>query len=70
MAWKDVCVRDSFQSFQDSSNSRKKDLKRVRTNTQVSDMRFLHIDTYNPIILDGNWIFPFSQLILGIYFHL
>ena len=26
--------------------------------------------TYNPIILDGNWIFPFSQLTLGIYFHL
>lgn len=29
-----------------------------------------HIFTYNPIILDGNWIFPFSQLTLGIYFHL
>ena len=29
-----------------------------------------YIDTYNPIILDGNWIFPFSQLTLGIYFHL
>ena len=27
-------------------------------------------NTYNPIILDGNWIFPFSQLTLGIYFHL
>ena len=30
----------------------------------------IHILTYNPIILDGNWIFPFSQLTLGIYFHL
>ena len=29
-----------------------------------------HKYTYNPIILDGNWIFPFSQLTLGIYFHL
>ena len=29
-----------------SSNSRRKDLKRVRTNTQVSDMRVLHIDTF------------------------
>lgn len=29
-----------------------------------------HYITYNPIILDGNWIFPFSQLTLGIYFHL
>ena len=32
-------------SFQDSSNSRRKDLKRVGTNTQVSDMRILHVDT-------------------------
>ena len=32
-------------SFQDSSNSRRKDLERVRTNTQVSDMRILHVDT-------------------------
>ena len=31
---------------------------------------YLHNITYNPIILDGNWIFPFSQLTLGIYFHL
>ena len=32
-------------SFQDSSNSRRKDLERVRTNTQVSDMRIWHVDT-------------------------
>ena len=31
---------------------------------------YSYLFTYNPIILDGNWIFPFSQLTLGIYFHL
>ena len=34
-----------------------------------AQLRFV-TNTYNPIILDGNWIFPFSQLTLGIYFHL
>jgi len=33
-------------------------------------LRVSYNPTYNPIILDGNWIFPFSQLTLGIYFHL
>ena len=38
---------------------------------QIQMIKFLsHKHTYNPIILDGNWIFPFSQLTLGIYFHL
>ena len=31
--------------FKNSSNSRRKDLERVRTNTQVSDMRIWHVDT-------------------------
>ena len=41
-----VCAKCSQPVLLYSSNSRRKDLKRVRTNTQVSDMRVLHIDTF------------------------
>ena len=40
-------------SFQDSSNSRRKDLKRVGTNTQVSDMRIWHVDTSARLLAGG-----------------
>ena len=40
-------------SFQDSSNSRRKDLERVRTNTQVSDMRIWHVDTSARLLAGG-----------------